>query len=224
MPGMNERTNQSRRIGRWRWSWPIALLAAAGLVLAAACGGDAAEEPAVPDPTHEEGGNGHDDAGGHEEAANGHDDADGHEEAANGHGDADAGEATEVTYLADAHVDERLTVRMVDYAFEPEEITVRAGEIVEIEFVNDGVMEHDFSISHMQADVLTMGQHHGDDAHGHSDDGHGHGDDDAMHVHLDPGESAVVRVKIHESGEFEFVCVVEGHRELGQVGVLRVES
>jgi len=58
---------------------------------------------------------------------------------------------------------EPLTIRMTEYAFDPADITIPAGEEVTLEFVNDGTLPHEFMAGHEVS---------GDDgtAHGFEDD------------------------------------------------------
>lgn len=78
-------------------------------------------------------------------------------------------------------------------AFDPEEITVAAGEDVTIVLTADDIL-HDFTV---------------EDAEG--------------HVAADAGETASGGLRIDEPGTYTFYCSVEGHREAGMEGTLVVE-
>jgi uncharacterized cupredoxin-like copper-binding protein len=120
--------------------------------------------------------------------------------------------------LASATVDRTLAVEMQDIAFVPASLEVAAGEVVEIAFTNVGVITHDFTIEHADMDVMMMGEM--ETAAGHEDDDHDAGV--AMHVALETGHGATLRMRVHEPGEYEFSCTVPGHREAGMVGMLMV--
>lgn len=79
------------------------------------------------------------------------------------------------------------------FAFDPEEITVAAGEDITIVLTADDIL-HDFTL---------------EDAEG--------------HVAADAGETASGGMRIDEPGTYTYYCSVEGHREAGMEGTLVVE-
>ena len=89
---------------------------------------------------------------------------------------------------------EEIVLSAVDLAFEPDRLTLSAGEPVNLRLVNDGQLFHD----------LTL-------------------DEPALHVNVDPGEEALTGLVIDEPGTYEAVCTVPGHEEAGMVLVIEVE-
>ncbi|MBI3998367.1 MAG: cupredoxin domain-containing protein [Armatimonadetes bacterium] len=76
-----------------------------------------------------------------------------------------------------------------DFAFTPAEITVRAGEVVNIRLVNRGVTLHDIVIPAQEIWIVAP-----------------------------EGESAITAFRAGAPGTYEFFCSVPGHREAGMVG------
>lgn len=87
-------------------------------------------------------------------------------------------------------------VSMVDaMAFDPDTLTVAAGEEVEIMLANDGAIPHNMSI-----------------------------DDAGVDEDLDGGESTTFTFTAPDApGEYEIYCNVPGHREAGMVATLVVQ-
>lgn len=84
-------------------------------------------------------------------------------------------------------------VTATSFAFDPDEITVAAGEDITIVLTADDIL-HDFTL---------------EDAEG--------------HVAADAGETASGGLRIDEPGTYTFYCSVEGHREAGMEGTIVVE-
>lgn len=107
--------------------------------------------------------------------------------------------------------DRVVEVRMVDIAFEPETISVEAGETVTFEFVNDGEVAHDAYVG----DAEAQDEHEAEmrDAEGDEHGGHGGGDDDAITV--EPGESGELTHTFAEAGTVEIGCHQPGHYDAG---------
>ena len=88
----------------------------------------------------------------------------------------------------------RIEVDATSFEFEPDEITVTAGEDVAIVLTSDDLL-HDFTI-----------------------------DDIDVHVTADRGETAEGGLRADEAGEYTYYCTVTGHREGGMEGTLVVEE
>ncbi|MDO9445640.1 MAG: hypothetical protein Q7K37_10020 [Dehalococcoidia bacterium] len=86
--------------------------------------------------------------------------------------------------------------------------TTPRGALIAIEFVNDGDIEHDFTIDRL-AGSFTYRTDGASPAHGSSR---------AVHMALRPGQRGEVRLRITEAGAVEFSCDVPGHRRGGMVG------
>lgn len=102
------------------------------------------------------------------------------------------GEEAEITDEPDVVVD----VAGTNFAFSEKEIRVKAGDIVRINFTNEGSMPHDFVLDEFGARTPV----------------------------LQTGESASVTFVAEEAGTFEYYCSVGMHRQMGMVGTLIVEE
>jgi uncharacterized cupredoxin-like copper-binding protein len=111
-----------------------------------------------------------------------------------------------------APVDGELTVRAHEWGFDPEAIVLRQAEQVRIAFENDGTILHNFAVEDLVAGVveskstgpLTAGE----------------GD---VFVGAEAGQGGVLVFVPQAPGSYTFYCTVQGHRDLGMVGVLTVE-
>ncbi len=91
-------------------------------------------------------------------------------------------------------VDGVVEVASTEFAFDPAPIAVAPGEEVTIRLTNDGVVEHNIEIGGLGVFVVAQ-----------------------------PGETTEVTFTApEESGVFEYVCNIAGHREAGMVGTLYV--
>lgn len=117
-----------------------------------------------------------------------------------------------------AEADTELSVAGTDQlAFDPDELTVAAGEEITLELSSGGV-EHDFVI----VDAAEVG-HVGDDGHGdHDADDHAEDEHDLHVAHADANESVTATFQIDEPGTYEVYCSVPGHREGGMTATLEV--
>lgn len=88
----------------------------------------------------------------------------------------------------------RIDVAATSFEFDPDEITVTAGEDVAIVLSSDDIL-HDFAVDGLD-----------------------------VHVAADRGETAEGGLRVDEPGEYTFYCTVTGHREAGMEGTLVVES
>ncbi|TXI54910.1 MAG: hypothetical protein E6Q57_01720 [Mycobacterium sp.] len=86
----------------------------------------------------------------------------------------------------------RIEVGATSFEFDPDEITVTAGEDVAIVLSSDDLL-HDFTI-----------------------------DDIDVHVAAERGESAEGGLRADEPGRYTYYCTVAGHREAGMEGTLVV--
>ena len=103
-----------------------------------------------------------------------------------------------------------------DLAFEPDVLTVPAGEEVAVSFTSDPSVEHDLVI-----EGVGMAATAGDEGHG---DGDEHAmDDDDMHIaHAAAGETVSAVFTVDEPGTYTVYCSVPGHRQAGMEATLTV--
>ena len=110
----------------------------------------------------------------------------------------------------------KITVTVKEFAFDPNVITVTAGEPVELTFINEGAVEHDFAVEVISVtDVSTSG----------SGDHHMSGDHSnyALHTSTPAGETSTLTFTPTEPGTYQIICSVPGHLEAGMTGELVVK-
>lgn len=107
-----------------------------------------------------------------------------------------AGEAVEGHDVATPVADDARHVAVAgrSFAFEPEEVTVQAGEAIAIVLRSEDDV-HDFTV-----------------------------DDLEVHVTADSGSTSIGGLQVDDPGRYTFYCSVEGHREAGMEGTLVVEG
>jgi uncharacterized cupredoxin-like copper-binding protein len=151
-----------------------------------------------------------------------------------GHGPADAASYGEPGEAAAAS--RTVTVEMLDNYYEPESITVEAGETIRFVIRNAGGFVHEFNIGtpEMHAahqDEMMMMVQHGvllpdriDNAAAESMQasmGHGKHDDPNSAL-LEPGASAEIVWRFPRDGVIEFACNVPGHYDAGMAGEFEI--
>lgn len=110
----------------------------------------------------------------------------------------------------------KITVTVKEFVFDPNVITVTAGEPVELTFINEGAVEHDFAVEVISVtDVSTSG----------SGDHHMSGDHSkyALHTSTPAGETSTLTFTPTEPGTYKIICSVPGHLEAGMTGELIVK-
>lgn len=88
----------------------------------------------------------------------------------------------------------RIEVDATSFEFDPDVITVTAGEDIAIVLTSDDLL-HDLTIDEID-----------------------------VHVAADRGETAEGGLRADEAGEYAYYCTVAGHREAGMEGTLVVEG
>lgn len=104
-------------------------------------------------------------------------------------------DAAAPTEAEEAAEEEGGPVSMVEYAFVPPEVQAERGDTVET--TNDGQVVHNLTLREGSDELTTSGD-------------------------IDPDGSGEVELDV-EPGEYEMVCTVPGHEELGMVGTFTVE-
>jgi uncharacterized cupredoxin-like copper-binding protein len=158
---------------------------------------------------------------------------------AQGHGDhGHHSHATPIGEPAKATASTRsVQIKLIDNAFEPETIRVKAGETVRFVITNAGQLLHEFNIgtaamhAEHQKEMAMMAEHGMITATGidtqrmqmdHSTvpGGHNMKHDDPNSVLVAPGEKKELVWKFTKAIDLEFACNVPGHYEAGMVGKL----
>lgn len=101
---------------------------------------------------------------------------------------------------------------MTEFAFRPAVISVAAGRVVRLRFVNRGRLAHQFQTTYLQTLPVRI-----------ADDSilvEGSG---AAFVRLEPAAAASLEFYPQRRGRFEFACTIEGHSEAGMRGILEVK-
>ncbi|MDK1029140.1 MAG: cupredoxin domain-containing protein [Anaerolineae bacterium] len=103
-----------------------------------------------------------------------------------------------------------LNISMTDFTFNPNIYTIRAGETIILELVNNGAVEHEFVIMKFNTEV-----------------GDNFGDDDQENIYweaeLGSGESGTFSFTApSDPGEYQIVCGTEGHYLAGMSGSLTI--
>lgn len=98
--------------------------------------------------------------------------------------------------------------------FTPNSVHARAGEQVRFKIQNAGELEHEFVLATEAANLK-----HAMEMQRFPEMEH----DDPNAIRLTPGKSGEVAWKFTQSGEFEFACLIPGHRESGMIGLAAVQ-
>ena len=130
---------------------------------------------------------------------------------------ADMDHSTMSVDLADegAVADRTIEVVMTEFSFDPAPVDVAAGETVEFVVHNEGLIQHEFRVTTLEAI-----EHHV--AEGHAD--HSDGMEPGVML-VDPGQSGSMLVTFHEAGEFDMIaCLIPTHYEAGMATELNIEG
>ena len=109
-----------------------------------------------------------------------------------------------------------MTVNMTEFGFEPNTITVTAGEPVKLTLVNNGAVEHDFVVEVIPVkDVSTEGMEMD-----HMSGDHAEYD---LHTATAAGATSTLSFTATTPGTYKIICSVPGHKEAGMTGELIVK-
>ena len=134
-----------------------------------------------------------------------------------------------------ADVTRTIDITMQDNFYEPESISVAAGETIRFKITNKGAYLHEFGLGTAamhaahQKQMMTMMEHGMIEAdrinrekmmmdHG---DGRGMKHDDPNSILLEPGKSGEVIWKFSKPVDLEFACNIPGHYESGMMGPIK---
>jgi uncharacterized cupredoxin-like copper-binding protein len=131
-------------------------------------------------------------------------------------------------------------IKLIDIAFEPESVNVKAGETVRFVITNTGQLLHEFNIgtAAMHAEhrkEMAMMMEHGmltatgidqnmmtmDHSNMPGMQGHSMKHDDPNSVLVAPGETKELVWKFPKAANLEFACNIPGHYESGMVGKVK---
>jgi len=134
-----------------------------------------------------------------------------------------------------ATADRTIEIVMGDNYFEPERLSIGAGETVRFVVRNDGEFLHEFNLGTAamhaahQDEMMTMMEHgmltatgidhermkmdHGD---------HGMAHDDSNSVLVEPGETKELVWRFTAATDLEFACNIPGHYDAGMMGEIDV--
>lgn len=118
------------------------------------------------------------------------------------------GDPTRPARTIEIVMDETDDGRMI---FHPSSVQARAGEQVLFKIRNEGQLDHEFVLATHEANLK-----HGIEMQKNPDMEH----DDPNAVRLASGAAGDILWKFTNSGEFEFACLVPGHREAGMYGTV----
>lgn len=127
--------------------------------------------------------------------------------------------------------EQAVTITMRDFSYAPAKITVRAGIPAVFTLINKGKVAHEFMIYDMPKSMSMMMGHEWAEKTNYFQnvkvDVSGgkvrHMAGDFFEVRLAAGKTAGLRFTPLKRGRFEFGCMIEGHYEAGQKGVLVVK-
>ncbi|HEU5099347.1 MAG TPA: cupredoxin domain-containing protein [Roseiflexaceae bacterium] len=106
-----------------------------------------------------------------------------------------------------------------EFGFAPAQLTVTAGQPVELIFQNTGAVEHDWSVREIDlagnpTATEVSGGHMTGDMH----------DTPKLHVAAGPNAQTKLTFTPSKAGTYEVLCTVAGHKEAGMVGTLTVTA
>lgn len=104
-----------------------------------------------------------------------------------------------------------LKVDMVEFMFEPSDLSIPAGQEITLELVNKGAIEHDFVILKKGSSAQDSFDHATQQA------------DILFEARLAPGQSGSFKFTIAEAGEYQVICSIPGHLAAGMKGKLIVK-
>lgn len=133
----------------------------------------------------------------------------------------------------DAEVDRTIQVEAGDMWFDPEELSISAGETVRFKVVNTGNLQHEFVIGDAEAQdahremMQAMGDSHGDghDGHGGHDMAEGAHGSEMPAVTIAPGETTeLMWTAPSDVDTLVYACNIPGHYESGMHGEIQLDK
>lgn len=128
--------------------------------------------------------------------------------------------ATSTTAAPGGSGDDERTIEIVmtDFAFDPEQLEVSAGETVRFVVFNEGAVDHEFRLSNSHRIEEHMASGHGD----HDEEGGHHSEEGDVYIELEPGEQGELTFTFPEDTTLytETACLLPGHYEAGMKGTI----
>jgi uncharacterized cupredoxin-like copper-binding protein len=110
----------------------------------------------------------------------------------------------------------KFKIEAKEFSYSPSNLTIAAGETIEIEMTNTGSVEHDFNIDKIDLKEKAVSEGSASMAHD------THGQVAPVHLSLASGKRGKIIFTPSKAGEYEIACLVSGHKEAGMVGKLIV--
>jgi uncharacterized cupredoxin-like copper-binding protein len=110
----------------------------------------------------------------------------------------------------------KIKIEAKEFSYSPSILTIAAGETIEIKMTNTGSVEHDFNIDKIDLKEKAVSEGSSSMAHD------AHGQMAPVHLSLASGKRGKITFIPSKAGEYEIVCSVSGHKEVGMVGKMIV--
>ena len=94
------------------------------------------------------------------------------------------------------NITQTLEIELAEFSIIPEETSLHEGDGLRIIITNNGEIDHDFAIQSLGIQVPLIA----------------------------PGDTVTIDILLEETGSFEFICTIAGHKELGMTGTLNVND
>jgi uncharacterized cupredoxin-like copper-binding protein len=104
--------------------------------------------------------------------------------------------------------------------YDPSAFEATAGIPVELTFVNQDALEHDFSVLEIPVESVSEA----DPMSAEHEMQMGAGVEPVLHVAAEPGATNNLTFTPTKPGTYEFYCTVAGHKEAGMVGTMVVKA
>ena len=138
--------------------------------------------------------------------------------AAGTHGGGHGHDMMSIGSPAEGEIDRTIAITILEtedgaMVFEPDQLEFKAGESVRIVVTNSGELDHEFVMDSSEKNLehKAMMQKFPDMEH-----------DDPQSKRLKAKQNGEIIWKFTKAGEFEFACLIPGHRELGMHGKIIV--
>ena len=119
---------------------------------------------------------------------------------------------------ASAPQPQAITLTAQTMTYSPSTFEVTAGVPVDLTFVNEDALEHDFSVLEIPVESVSEA----DPMSAEHEMQMGAGVEPVLHVAAEPGATNNLTFTPTKPGTYEFFCTVAGHKEAGMVGTMTV--